>query len=638
MPGSRRAPLARPIRGEGGPRRGTATRGGESRGERVLGHVEWHRSRPAFVPARRMRGGKRPLTVPAGLAAQPGDFVVAELFADREDALLIEVFGAEDDPRLDDLAVASRHRLASGFSLAAEAAAASHGPPQFDPSTGRLDLTDRPTFTMDPVDARDFDDALSWRALEGGGCEVGIHIADVAHYVQPGTPLDDEARERATSVYLAGGVVPMLPHALSSDLCSLVPNVGRNTMSVLAEMDGRAGVTRYRITEGYIVSRARLSYEAGQAVLDGDAAARGALPHEVVRALTELASIALKLRERRMKRGALDLDVPETKVEVDAEGNTIAVGRRDRLQTMELIEEFMLLANLLVGEEGERRGGPFLFRVHPPPSLSKLAALEAMLSALGLPRLDGSGGVAEALQRLLRTSLAPEKKRIVHTLVLRTLARASYAESDAGHFGLAARGYCHFTSPIRRYPDLFNHREVKGWLGHAAGANPAGGRADDVAGLALHTSGREQTAQEAERESTRVKALRFVMDRLGEVHEGTITGIVPVGVFVELLEVPVDGFLRVGAWVDDDFTMDEAGVRLTGRRTRRKFSLGDRIEVRLARVDLAARELELSLDRPAGARAHGGRKSKSKRAPKTARHAAASKGRTSKRNAKGRGR
>jgi ribonuclease R len=569
-----------------------------------------------------MRGGRKPLSVPAGLDVEPGDFIVAELFPDRDEALLVEVFGSEDDPLLDDLAVASRHRLARGFSRAAEDEAAGFGPPALEPATGRLDLTDRPTFTMDPVDARDFDDALSWRPLEGGGCEVGIHIADVAHYVQPGTALDDEARERATSVYLAGGVIPMLPHELSSDLCSLVPDAGRFTMSVLAEMDDRSGVTRYRIAEGYIVSRARLSYETGQAILDGDPAARALVPPEVIRALTELSAIGLRLRERRMKRGALDLDVAETRATVDAEGNPLSVAHRARLGSMELIEEFMLLANLLVGEEGERRDGPFLFRVHPPPSLSKLAALEAMLAALGLPRLDGSGGVAEALQRLLRTALAPEKRRIVHTLVLRTLARASYSEADAGHFGLAVRGYCHFTSPIRRYPDLFNHRQVKGWLGVATAAERGGPRDAEVGGLALHTSGREQTAQEAERESTRVKSLRFVMDRLGEEHEGTITGVVPVGVFVELDEVPVDGFVRVGSWVDDDFTMDEAGVRLTGRRTRRRFSLGDKIQVRIARVDLAARELELALDRPAGTRAHGGRKAKKKRDPSAGRHAA----------------
>ena len=281
----------------------------------------------------------------------------------------------------------------------------------------------------------------------------------------------------------------------------------------------------------------------------------------------------------------------------------------------------MLLANLLVGEEAERRNGPFLFRVHPPPSLSKLANLEAQLSALGLPRLGGEGGVAEALQRLLATGLAPEKKRLVHTLVLRTLARASYSERDAGHFGLAARGYCHFTSPIRRYPDLFNHRQVKEWLG--PGSTRRRAEEEDVPALALHTSGREQGAQEAERESTRVKALRFTLDHLGEEHQGTITGVVPVGIFVELEDIPVDGFCRVANWIDDDFTMDEAGVRLTGRRSKRKFSLGDRVTVRLARVDLPARELELALDAPRGARArpsHGGRRAKKKRDPAAPRH------------------
>jgi ribonuclease R len=267
---------------------------------------------------------------------------------------------------------------------------------------------------------------------------------------------------------------------------------------------------------------------------------------------------------------------------------------------MSVVEEFMLLANLLVGEEAERREGPFLYRVHALPALGKLAALEAMLAALGLPRLGGGEGAAEALQRLLAAGVAPEKKRLLHTLVLRTLARAAYADHDIGHFGLAVRGYCHFTSPIRRYPDLFNHRQVKLWLDAADGGGAQAAAERDVAGLALHTSGREQTAQEAERESTRVKALRFMEEHLGDVFEGTITGVVPVGVFVELDEVPVDGFLRVASYVDDTFQLDDAGVRLVGRTSRRRFSLGDRLTVRVARIDIPAREMELALERPAG--------------------------------------
>jgi len=480
---------------------------------------------------------------------------------------------------------------------------------------------------MDPADARDFDDALSWRPLPGGACEVGIHIADVAWYVRPDSVLDAEARERATSVYLSGGVVPMLPHALSSDLCSLVPDQPRYAMSVLAEMDARGGVTHYRIAEGLIQSRARLSYEQGQAILDGDAEARRAVPEEIVRGLTEIAALAARLRDRRFKRGALDIDVPETKALVDDEGGVIDVVRRPRLTTMTVIEEFMLLANLLVGEEGERREGPFLYRVHEAPSLTKLATLEQQLGALGLPRLSGSDGVARALGHLLATPVPPERQRLLHTLVLRSLARAQYRETDVGHFGLAARAYSHFTSPIRRYPDLYNHRQVKGWLDAKVGSPRAEDDDATVAAIALSSSGREQRAQEAERESTRVKSLRFVEDRLGEEHAGMITGVVPAGVFIELEDIPVDGFLRVSSWVDDDFRIDEAGVRLVGRRTRRKFSLGDRLTVRLARIDIAARELELALEAPRPGRGTGRVAAGPRRASPRRQSGAGSKGR-----------
>lgn len=628
MPGPRRPAPTRGPRRAPGPVRGGPPR---TSVERHLGRVEWSRGRIVFVPARRIGHGRRPLVVPPGLTPEPGDVVIAELAPDAAEAVLVEVLGADDDPRFDDLGVAARHRLPRGFSAEAEAEAKSFGPPRLDPEGGRLDLRDRACFTIDPVDARDFDDALSWRPLPGGACEVGIHIADVAWYVRPDSALDDEARERATSVYLTGGVIPMLPHALSSDLCSLVPEKPRYAMSVLAEMDARGGVTHYRLAETLIESRSRLSYESAQAILDGDKAALRGVPGDVVRGLTEITALAARLRERRFRRGALDLDVPEVKALVDDEGRTLDIVRRPRLTTMTVIEEFMLLANLLVGEEGERREGPFLYRVHEAPSLAKLANLELQLGALGLPRLSAADGVAQALQRLLATPLPPDRRRLLHTLVLRSLARAQYREADVGHFGLAARAYCHFTSPIRRYPDLYNHRQVKGWLAAAVGA-PAGEDDDStVAAIALASSGSEQRAQEAERESTRVKALRFVEHRLGEEHAGTITGIVPAGVFVELEDIPVDGFLRVSSWVDDDFRMDEAGVRLEGRRSRKKFSLGDRVTVRLARIDIAARELELALDaprpgrggksRPASgprrkAKASGKRSSRSPAAPK----------------------
>ncbi|MGH7725821.1 MAG: ribonuclease R family protein [Candidatus Eiseniibacteriota bacterium] len=607
MPGSRRAHGARPVRHAGG--RGTVP-GHAREAERHLGRVEWLRGRPYFVPSRRVRHGRRPLVSPEGLDPAPGDYVIAEVPDDVDEAYLVERIGADDDPRYDDLAVASRHRLERVFPREAETEARTFAAPALDPASGRLDLTDRAAFTMDPADAQDFDDALSWKPLPGGGCEVGIHVADVAYYVRPGSALDAAARSRATSVYLAQGAIPMLPHALSSDLCSLRPHVPRFTQSVLVEMDARGGIVRYRIAEGLIRSRARLAYEDGQRALDGDPAARAGIDPEVVRSLERLGAIAERLRARRLERGALDLDIPEAKAYVDAQGNTIRMERRPRLFTMSVVEEFMLLANLLVGEEAERREGPFLYRVHEAPALAKLAQLDAMLAAVGLPRLGGSEGVSQALQKLLAISLAPEKRRLLHQLVLRTLARAAYREVDVGHFGLGVRGYCHFTSPIRRYPDLFNHRQVKGWLDATTGApvpalDPDAG---DLHALALHTSGREQGAQEAERESTRVKALRFMEERVGDEFQGTITGVVSPGVFVELDDIPVDGFLKVSSYVDDEFRMDDAGVRLMGRRTRRRFGLGDRLPIRIARVDVPARELELALEPSHAGRARGSRR------------------------------
>ena len=240
MPGPRRPAPPRDARRAPGP-----VRSGPPRvlAERHLGRVEWSRGRVVFVPARRIGHGRRPLILPAGLRPEPDDLVIAELHPDAREAVLVEVLGAEDDPRYDDLGVASRHRLPAAFSREAEAEAKSFGPPRLEAGSARLDLRDRAAFTMDPADAKDFDDALSWRPLPGGACEVGIHIADVAWYVRPDSVLDAEARERATSVYLTGGVVPMLPHALSSDLCSLVPDQPRYAMSVLAEMDARGGVT-----------------------------------------------------------------------------------------------------------------------------------------------------------------------------------------------------------------------------------------------------------------------------------------------------------------------------------------------------------------------------------------------------------
>ena len=498
------------------------------------------------------------------------------------------MLGAEDRPAWDDLSVVSEFRLRSRFPAAALKEAEHGHEPHAADLRHRVDRRDDLVFTIDPADARDHDDALSVHA-HGHGFEVGIHIADVSHYVTAGSALDREARARGTSCYLPGGVVPMLPEKLSADLCSLVPDRDRLALSVIVTLDRHAQVQGWKFEETVIRSRHRLHYEEVQEALEG----RRKLAPEVLRALEHLRDLARALRDRRLAGGALELEVPETKVWVDGEGVPIRMERRRHLESHELVEEFMLLANRCVGVEGMKRRSGLLYRVHEPPSPVKLAELDRTLKALHLPRLGSVEDPAPALQALLRVKLDPAHRRLLHRLVLRSLARARYLEEDLGHFGLATREYCHFTSPIRRYPDLHNHRRVREWI---RGQNTGAWDPVENAELALECSGTEQTATDAERTAVRVKGLRVMEGRLGDKASGSISGFLRHGFFVELDDPPVEGFVRPSQTLDDYFTLDDTGVRMSGRRTRRRFTLGDTVRVVIARVDVPGRECDLALE------------------------------------------
>jgi ribonuclease R len=532
----------------------------------------------------------RDLLVKGRPAPEEGDWVVAEVPWEGP-ARLVEVLGAEDRPEWDEAAIASQFRLRTHFPPAAEAEAAAFHEPGERERRGREDRREDLVLTIDPEDARDHDDALAVRTLADGRSEVGIHIADVSWYVRPGTALDDEARARGTSCYLPGGVVPMLPERLSGDLCSLREGADRLALSVFVTLDARAATQEFHFAESVIRSRARLTYEQVQSAMDGGPRLPGGLQAPV----TRLLELARALRARRMALGALQLESVEVRAEVDARGNPLRLVRRPHLESHELVEEFMLLANRCVGEAAAVRGSGVLWRVHEPPSGRKLLELDEMLRVLGLPRLGSAGEPHRALQALLAVPLDPPHRRIVHRLALRSLMRARYLERDLGHFGLATREYVHFTSPIRRYPDLHNHRRVREWLRRAKDAawDPA-----ENAALAAEATAREQDATDAEREGVRVKGLRLLAARLGERASGTISGLVPRGCFVELDEPPVDGFIALGDQLGDRFELDAAGVRLTGRRSRRRFTLGDPVEVTVARVDVAARECDLALEEP----------------------------------------
>ena len=571
-----------------------------------------------FDPARRWRGGRSELVWRGPLAPEDGDWCVAEV-SDDGPSFLVEVLGADDRPAWDDAGVASQYRLRTLFPGKAEHEAEAAREPGAREFHGREDLREALVFTVDPEDARDHDDALSVREAGPGRFEVGIHIADVSHYVPAGSALDREAEARGTSCYLPGGVVPMLPERLSGDLCSLRPGCDRLALSVLADLDRAGRLFGYRFVQSVVRSRHRLHYGEVQEALDG----RRPLPPELLEALRVLMRLAKGLRRRRLAAGALELDVPEVKAWVDGQGVPWRIERRPHLESHELIEEFMLLANRCVGEEGMRRRAGLLYRVHEAPAPARLAELDVMLGVVGLPRLAlGTGPGAShgrarpgdpaasdprrLLAALLRAPLDPPRRRLLHRLVLRSLTRARYAERDLGHFGLAAREYCHFTSPIRRYPDLHNHRRVREWIDGRPSA-----AWDPVAleELAERCSATEQVATDAEREATRVKGLRFLEGRLGDRASGIITGMVPQGFFVELDDVPVEGFVRATHNLEDHFTLDRTGIRMVGRRTRRRFTLGDVVQVTIARVDVPARECDLALEEPRrrGTRRRGGR-------------------------------
>jgi len=497
----------------------------------------------------------------------------------------------DDDPREDSYVVALEEGIEVEFGPEALAAAGAFQESSVAHAAhGRADFREELTVTIDPEDAKDHDDALSVRRSENGALEVGIHIADVTHYVPPGGPLDLEAQTRGNSAYLADATYPMLPEALSGGLCSLVEGKDRLTLSVVVELDEEGGVGKSRIVSGIVRSAASLSYpEAARLAREGG----GGVPS----ALSQLDRIARGLRRRRMEEGGLDLDLPEIRPRLDARGEPTVFEESKRLPTHELVEEFMLLANRIVGGRALARELPFFYRVHERPRYDKLRAFFEAARYLG--RSGAAPFITEAKQ--LRRWTTPGKTtrdRIVNLYLLRAMEKARYDLVDVGHFGLGMRGYAHFTSPIRRYADLANHRIVKRYL--LDGIKPAGDPWTFAsgwlsAGVASHISATEMTADDAERAVAKVKAVRYALQRLGEEARGTIVGLTPGGVFVFLEGWNIEGFLPKRAIGDPSLTLAEHGFSFRSKRTKHRFGLGDPVDVLIARADLERREIELSL-------------------------------------------
>jgi ribonuclease R len=523
---------------------------------------------------------------------EEGDVVVVRLltFGDartRPSGTIERVLGPLSDPGVDVLAIAHGFGLALDFPdevvRAAEDAAEARAP---DPGPGRIDRTALLSFTIDPADAKDHDDALSIEWLADGRWEVGVHIADVSHFVLPGSAVDEEALARGTSVYLVDRAIPMLPAVLSSDVCSLLVEAPRFALSLFMTMDAEARVRERRYERTTIRCRHALSYEDAQEILEG----RGSGGKELDAALRALDDLARKLRETRSARGALDLDLPEAKVVLNREGLPVDIQRRERLESHRLIEDFMILANEVVANDLVAQELPGLFRVHEPPSAEKIQELSEVLAPLGLEVPRRKSLKSKDMQALLKAGRNPEERSLVSSLVLRTLTKARYEPENLGHFGLASGGYVHFTSPIRRYPDLVTHRAIA--AAFAEGAALPEGTEEGLQAVADWSSLREQGAEEAERATVALKKVEFMERHLGEVFMGRVSGVVPFGIFVTLEDYFVDGLVHVRSLEDDFYRYSPKDYALVGERRGRRYRLGDRLEVQVSRVDKEARHID----------------------------------------------
>jgi ribonuclease R len=587
------------VRIEGRPRgrsrEGSVLRILERARESVVG--TFHRGRKvSYVVPLDVRLRRDVLVTPGGEGgAEDGTVVVVRLTSYGEGRVgptgeVERVLGALSDPGVDVLAVAYGYGLSLEFApdvVSDAARAAERG--AADPGPDRVDRTDLLTFTIDPADAKDHDDALSVQELENGVVEVGVHIADVSHFVRPGTPVDVEAAARGTSVYLVDRTIPMLPPVLSTDVCSLNAERDRLAVSVFMSLDGEGRVLDRRYERSVIRCGYGLSYEEAQEVLDG----RARIADDVDHALRLLDDRARQLRLRRRERGALDLDLPEAKVILDAEGLPVDIRRRERRESHRLIEDYMILANEVVAADLEARDLTTMYRIHERPSPEKIEALAGTLSHYGIEMKGRKSMKPKHVQAVLDSVRGREEEALVSSLVLRSMAKARYHTENLGHFGLASDGYLHFTSPIRRYPDLVVHRVVTQVLVHGA-PEPYADR-EELAREAEICSSREQAAEEAERASVAMKKVEFMERHLGDTFFGRISGVAAFGFFVTLDDFFVEGLVHVSGLQDDYYHFRQKQHRLVGEGGGRSFRLGERVEVQVARVDKEARHVDFVL-------------------------------------------
>ncbi len=537
-----------------------------------------------FIPKAKLKGGKT------------GDKAIARITNWPEDVKnpqgeIIDILGKAGENNAEIHAILAEYGLPYRYPEAVEKAAAKIDAgitPEVIAS--RLDMRDVTTFTIDPKDAKDFDDALSFRRLDNGNYEVGVHIADVTHYVTPDTIIDREAQKRATSVYLVDRVVPMLPEHLSNGICSLRPDEEKLTFSCIFEMDKNAKVINRHIARTVTKSNRRFTYEEAQEIIE---TGKGDYAEEIIM----LDNMAKILRRQRYENGAVEFDRHEVRFDIDETGHPIGVYFKVSKDANKLIEEFMLLANRTVAQTignpaDHKKAKTFVYRVHDQPDPGKLSDLAALSRTFGY-KVKNQGSpkdVNRSINRMLCDVKGKGEENLLSTLAIRSMAKAVYTTANIGHYGLGFDYYTHFTSPIRRYPDMMVHRLLDRYLNGGRSVN-----LNKLEDLCKHSSDMEQLAANAERSSIKYKQVEYLGDHLGEIYDGVISGVTEWGLYVELDDNKCEGLVPVRDLADDYYDFDERNYCLVGRRSNTRYRLGDKIRVQIARANLERKQLDFAL-------------------------------------------